>query len=154
MRERQDPIDTELERLLVSFDSCYVWKYGSGAKQGLRELYEKAKREQWNGCEELAWDTPVDPEREILPLTLNPLADYGPFRRLSRKEQYHYQHGLLAWQLSQFLHGEQGALLTASQLVSAVPWIDAKYYASSQTMDEARHVEVFSRYLRDKMEWE
>jgi len=60
----------------------------------------------------------------------------------------------MAWQLSQFMHGEQGALIVASQLVGAVPWMDAKYYASSQTMDEARHVEVFSRYLRDKLEWE
>ena len=35
-----------------------------------------------------------------------------------------------------------------------MPWIDAKYYAGTQTMDEARHVEVFSRYLREKLEWE
>ena len=58
------------------------------------------------------------------------------------------------WQLSQFMHGEQGALIVASQLVGAVPWMDAKYYAATQTMDEARHVEVFSRYLREKLEWE
>ena len=64
------------------------------------------------------------------------------------------RHAMLAWQLSQFLHGEQGALMTASQLVSCVPWIDAKYYAATQAMDEARHVEVFSRYLREKLEWE
>jgi hypothetical protein len=56
--------------------------------------------------------------------------------------------------LSQFLHGEQGALLTAAQLVDGVPWIDAKLYAGTQTVDEARHVEVFSRYLREKLEWE
>ncbi len=61
---------------------------------------------------------------------------------------------MLSWQLSQFMHGEQGALLTASQLVAAVPSIDAKYYAATQVMDEARHVEVFSRYLREKLEWE
>jgi hypothetical protein len=64
------------------------------------------------------------------------------------------RHAMLAWQLSQFLHGEQGALMTASQLVSCVPWIDAKYYAATQAMDEARHVEVFDRYLREKLEWE
>ena len=52
------------------------------------------------------------------------------------------------------MHGEQGALIVASQLVGAVPWMDAKYYAATQTMDEARHVEVFSRYLREKLEWE
>ena len=61
---------------------------------------------------------------------------------------------MMAWQLSQFMHGEQGALIVASQLTGAVPWIDAKYYAATQTMDEARHVEVFSRYLREKLEWE
>ena len=44
--------------------------------------------------------------------------------------------------------------MTASQLVSCVPWIDAKYYAATQAMDEARHVEVFARYLREKLEWE
>jgi hypothetical protein len=123
-------------------------------KQGLRDLYEKAKREQWNGTTQLAWDTPVDPESEIIPAALNPLAEYGPFKRCSAKEQAHVRHGMLAWQLSQFLHGEQGALMTASQLVSCVPWIDAKYYASTQAMDEARHVEVFDRYLREKLEWE
>jgi len=60
----------------------------------------------------------------------------------------------MAVQLSQFMHGEQGALIVASQLAGAVPWIDAKYYAGTQTMDEARHVEVFSRYLTDKLEWQ
>ena len=35
-----------------------------------------------------------------------------------------------------------------------MPWIDAKFYAGTQTMDEARHVEVFSRYLREKLEWQ
>jgi hypothetical protein len=60
----------------------------------------------------------------------------------------------VALQLSQFLHGEQGALIVASQLVGAVPWVDAKYYAGTQTMDEARHVEVFSRYVDEKLEWQ
>ncbi len=146
-------VDTELDRILTSFDTHYSWRYGS-VKEGLRELYEKAKREQWNGATQLAWDTPVDPESEIVPAVFNPLEDYGPFKRCSAKEQAHFRHATLAWQLSQFLHGEQGALMTASQLVACVPWIDAKYYASTQTMDEARHVEVFDRYLREKLEWE
>ncbi|MCH7709907.1 MAG: ferritin-like domain-containing protein [Myxococcales bacterium] len=64
------------------------------------------------------------------------------------------RHAQTSLQLSQFLHGEQGALIVASQLVGAVPWIEAKYYAGTQTMDEARHVEVFSRYLHEKLEWE
>jgi hypothetical protein len=150
---QREAIDCELESILTSFDTSYVWNYGS-VKEGLRDLYEKAKREQWNATQQLAWDTPVDPEGEIIPQSFNPLADWEPFRKLTAKEVRHFQHAQLSWSLSQFMHGEQGALITASQLVGAVPWIDAKYYAASQTMDEARHVEVFSRYLREKLEWE
>jgi hypothetical protein len=145
--------DDELDTILTSFDTNYAWNYGS-VKEGLRDLYEKAKREQWNGTQQLAWDTSVDPESEIIPAAFNPLQDYGPFKRLDARQIAHFRHATLSWQLSQFMHGEQGALITASQLVGAVPWTDAKYYAASQTMDEARHVEVFSRYLREKLEWE
>jgi P-aminobenzoate N-oxygenase AurF len=148
-----DPIDAELETILTSFDTSYVWNYGS-VKEGLRDLYEKAKREQWNGTEQLAWGTEVDPESEIIPAQFNPLQDYGPFKALTESKHKKLRHAQIAWQLSQFMHGEQGALIVASQLVGAVPWMDAKYYASTQTMDEARHVEVFSRYLREKLEWE
>ena len=146
-------LDRELETVLTSFDTSYAWNYGS-VKDGLRDLYEKSKREQWNGTTQLAWQTNVDPEAEIVPAVINPLRDYPPFQKLSPKELVRARHGQLALQLSQFLHGEQGAMIVASQLVGGVPWIEAKYYASAQTMDEARHVEVFSRYVREKMEWE
>jgi hypothetical protein len=146
-------LDQELEAILTSFESCYAWNYGS-VKEGLRDLYEKAKREQWNGTTLLPWDTDVDPERGIIPDVINPLAGYPPYERLGAKEKSRLRHGQVALQLSQFLHGEQGAFIVASQLVGAVPWIDAKYYAGTQTMDEGRHVEVFSRYLREKLEWQ
>src|SRR3989442_5803260 len=146
-------LDEELETILTSFDTSYAWNYGS-VKEGLRDLYEKAKRDQWNGTQQLPWHTDVDPERGILPDFVNPLAGYAPFERLNAREKARLRHAQVALQLSQFLHGEQGALIVASQLVGAVPWIDAKYYAGTQTMDEARHVEVFSRYLRDKLEWQ
>ena len=123
-------------------------------KAGLRELYEKAKREQWNSTTQLKWDTDVDPEGEIIPQAINPMEGYGPYQKLNDKERQRLRHAQISLQLSQFLHGEQGALIVASQLVGAVPWIEGKYYASTQTMDEARHVEVFSRYLREKLEWE
>ncbi|MEY2469864.1 MAG: hypothetical protein QOF21_2562, partial [Actinomycetota bacterium] len=55
------------------------------------------------------------------------------------------------WTLSQFMHGEQGALICTARIVESVPWIDAKYYASTQVMDEARHVEVFAKYLDTKL---
>ncbi len=146
-------LDRELETILTSFDTSYAWNYGS-VKEGLRDLYEKAKRDQWNATTALAWSTPVDPECEIIPQLVNPLADYAPYRKLDERERARLRHAQISLQLSQFLHGEQGALIVASQLVGGVPWIDAKYYAGTQTMDEARHVEVFSRYLREKLEWE
>ena len=146
-------LDRELETLLTTFDTTYAWNYGT-VKDGLRELYEKAKRDQWNGTTQLPWSTDVDPERGIIPELINPLAGYPPFERLNARERSRLRHAQVALQLSQFLHGEQGAFIVASQLVGAVPWIDAKYYAGTQTMDEGRHVEVFSRYLREKLEWQ
>jgi para-aminobenzoate N-oxygenase AurF len=146
-------LDDELETILTSFDTCYAWRY-DGVKAALADLYEKAKREQWNGTIQLAWDTDVDPEAGIIPEIINPLAGYPPFERLNAREKARLRHGQIALQLSQFLHGEQGALIVASQLVGAVPWIEAKHYAATQTMDEARHVEVFGRYLREKLEWQ
>jgi hypothetical protein len=142
-----------LEAILTSFDANYVWNYGDlGA--GLRELYEKGKSDQWNSTTDLDWSTDVDPQSEIMPMFVNPMLGYGPYERLDRREKGRVWHAQISMQLSQFLHGEQGAMIVASQLVSAVPWMDAKFYASSQTMDEARHVEVFSRYIREKLEWE
>jgi hypothetical protein len=148
-----DQTDLELETILTSFDTNYAWNYGS-VKEGLRDLYEKAKRDQWNATQQLDWETDVDPESEIIPAAVNPLQSYGPYQKLDAREKRRLQHAQISLQLSQFLHGEQGALIVASQLVAGVPWIDAKYYAATQTMDEARHVEVFSRYLREKLEWE
>ncbi len=146
-------LDRELETILTSFDTSYAWNYGS-VKEGLRDLYEKAKRDQWNGTTQLDWKIQVDPESEIIPQAVNPLVGFAPYEKLNDKERNRLRHAQLSLQLSQFLHGEQGALIVASQLVGGVPWIDAKYYAATQTMDEARHVEVFSRYLHEKLEWE
>ena len=149
----QGGVDRGLESILTSVDTSYVWNYGS-VKEGLRDLYEKAKRDQWNSTTQLDWSTSVEPESEIIPAGVNPLQSFPPFQKLDAKERARLRHGQISLQLSQFLHGEQGALIVASQLVGGVPWIDAKYYAGTQTMDEARHLEVFSRYLREKLEWE
>ena len=85
-------LDRELETVLTSFDTSYAWNYGS-VKDGLRDLYEKSKREQWNGTTQLAWQTDVDPEAEIVPAVINPLRDYPPFQKLDAKELAHARHG-------------------------------------------------------------
>ena len=142
-----------IEQITTSFDTAYAWNYGT-VKEGLRDLYEKAKRDQWEGAI-LPWETDVDLEKGIFPKELNPFIGYPFFDKMTEKEQHRFGIEDISWTLSQFLHGEQGALLVAGQLVDAVPWIDGKLYAASQVMDEARHVEVYDRYLREKMgmEW-
>ena len=42
--------------------------------------------------------------------------------------------------------------MCTAKIVNTVPQIDSKYYAATQVIDEARHVEVYSRYLHDKLE--
>ncbi len=79
-------LDRELDTILASFDTNYAWNYGS-VKEGLRDLYEKAKRDQWNGTTQLAWNTEVDPESEIIPVAVNPLVGYGPYEKLNDKER-------------------------------------------------------------------
>jgi hypothetical protein len=73
---------------------------------------------------------------------------------MTPKEQTRLRYETLVWNLSQFLHGEQLAIFVAGQLAAAVPWIDAKLYGSTQVVDEARHSEVFYRYLHEKLEHE
>lgn len=129
----------------------YVWTYES-TRQDLRALYEKAKVEQWDGRTYLPWDTQVDPTRENFPDSQIPIYGSHLWVKLSQKNIEELRHHFLAWTLSQFMHGEQGALLATAQIVTTVPLIDAKFYASTQVMDEARHVEVYERYLREKVE--
>jgi hypothetical protein len=146
-----------IRHVQTSFDSLFTWDYEKGRRQGLHKLYEKAKTSQWNAETDIDWsiggqvDLARDPSN---PLNQLGATDEGPFARLSAEERATLGHASIAWTLSQFMHGEQGALLCTAKIVEAVPWVDAKYYAATQVMDEARHVEVYSKYLREKLEWE
>jgi hypothetical protein len=128
------------------------------ARPGLRKLYEKAKTGQWNGSTELAWDTDVDLEKTVtqdqaaIGSGLDPNQYIGtPLEKWGDKEWLEFGIESRRWQLSQFLHGEQGALICTAKITETVPWYDAKLYASTQVVDEARHVEVFARYLQEKL---
>src|ERR671923_1321026 len=74
-----------------------------------------------------------------------------PPRPLADREAMTLNLHLNAFMLSQFLHGEQGALLATAKIVQGVPWAEAKFYAANQVADEARHVEVYHRYLTEKL---
>jgi hypothetical protein len=118
----------------------------------LRSLYDKAKREQWESDTTLDWSADVDPVRENFPDMQIPIYGTDLWARLTPAEISTLRQHSTSWMLSQFLHGEQGALLASSQVVDTVPWLDAKLYGATQVMDEARHVEVYERYLREKVE--
>jgi hypothetical protein len=148
------------EAFKVIEDNCdriYTWNYDRSRPQ-LVTLYNKAAQSQWASVTDLDWSTPVDPDalvdndapnlqlmREVAKMPGSPLAKWG------EKEIHQLGLEMFTAMLSQFMHGEQGAMLTAAKIVETVPWIDAKYYAATQTMDEARHTEVFARYLREKV---
>ncbi len=135
----------------TTFPTSYTWNYDV-FKQDLRRLYEKAKDAQWNAQTKLDWGQDVDPEAEYLPDSQNGIYGTHIWRKMTDPEIRRMRHEMFAWTLSQFLHGEQGALLATAQIVDAVPLADAKFYASTQVMDEARHVEVYDKYLREKLE--
>ena len=136
--------------------ACFTWDYERSRDQ-LVKLYEKAKTSMWNASTDIDWDIDVDPWK-IARDPNNPLNTTmaleragTPFEKLTEDEWYDLGAAQQAWVLSQFMHGEQGALICTAKIVESVPWIDAKYYAATQVMDEARHVEVYARYLKEKM---
>jgi P-aminobenzoate N-oxygenase AurF len=114
----------------------------------LRALYSKAKRNQWDAESQLDWSVEVDPSKPIIGEDRFFFYRMPFFQRLSRSQQETFTAHATAQLLSQFLHGEQGALMTAATLTHAVPDYEAKLYGATQTMDEARHVEVYERYVR------
>jgi P-aminobenzoate N-oxygenase AurF len=155
-------VDEVVHTVVDNAEAIFTWDYEKGARPALNRLYEKAKRSQWNGATDLPWDTDVDQEAVVLAnaattlgglaagideqvIARSAFASWGPqeWVRMGVESQN--------WTLSQFMHGEQGALLCTAKIVETVPWVDAKYYASTQVMDEARHVEVFAKYLDDKL---
>jgi hypothetical protein len=152
-------VDEVQHIIRANSDTLFTWDYEQ-SRQPLIKLYEKAKTSQWNASTDLDWSLPVDQAQQVL---ANAQADInGPFSGgldlkgtpfESWTEDQWIQLGIEGqnWTLSQFLHGEQGALICTAQIVETVPWIDAKYYAATQVMDEARHVEVFARYLNEKL---
>jgi hypothetical protein len=135
----------------------FSWRYDREREQ-LVTLYNKAMASQWNSVTELDWSIEVDPEREAnkevpavrLAREVARMPN-SPLRNWSDKEFDQLALELQKAQLSQFMHGEQGAMMVAAKIVETVPWIDAKYYAATQTMDEARHTEVFAKYLHTKL---
>lgn len=126
------------------------WAYDVPASR-LAQLYETAKRAQWNASTDIDWSLPVPfgaplPEGSRYALgtfRTSPLATRG------RAAWDAFRWEVQAWMVCQFLHGEQAALVACARLAEVLPDLQAKLCAISQAGDEARHAEAFARYVRE-----
>jgi hypothetical protein len=131
--------------------TAFDFKYTDG-RDNLLRLYDKGTRRQWIGSDRLDWSLEIDPERPVgMPDDLHPLFGTEWWDKMTDAEKGEARRHLEAWRFSQFMHGEQGALICTAKIVQTVPDIDSKFYAATQVIDEARHVEVYSRYLHEKV---
>jgi hypothetical protein len=146
------PVDQTQWRIPSGDTTVFDWEYDEGRDRML-SLYERGKQKQWDAAARLDWTIEVD-VNDPMGVPEQSIAIYGSrvWESLSPRDRGTVRHHLASWQFSQFLHGEQGALICSSKIVHTVPGLDAKFYAATQVMDEARHVEVYSRYLREKLQ--
>ncbi len=149
MSEFELTTPTQEPDLDTAMKVVFQWNYDPQVEE-LRRLYVKATEAQWVAERDLDWDRPIDHAKfAATPLGASlPIEQSSYWKSLGEETTWELTRRTAAFRLSNFLHGEQGALMVAAQLVNAVPHTDAKFYAATQTMDEARHVEVFARYIK------
>jgi hypothetical protein len=131
-------------------ETTFTWRYDE-AHERMLSLYAKGKQKQWDAATRIDWSIEVDPMRGSMPDESVGLYGSPVWNAMDERARGELRHHLGAWVNSQFLHGEQGALICSAKLVQAVPGIDQKFYGATQVMDEARHVEIYDRYLREKI---
>jgi hypothetical protein len=151
MRSSAAYIDEHCLPITIKYPALLTWDYTHDDDTLIR-LYDKAKRSQWDAARDVDWSIDVDPGRvpDARAEMLRHATD-TPFARLTEAELRELTWESQAWTISQFLHGEQGALMATAKIVDSVPDYDAKLYAATQVMDEARHVEVYEKYLDEKV---
>jgi hypothetical protein len=129
----------------------FSWEYEEG-RERLLALYQKGKDKQWDGAKRIDWALEVDPY-DPLGTPDEALTLYGTrhWAKMTERDRGELRKHYTSWQFSQFLHGEQGAMVCAARIVESVPDLDAKFYSATQTMDEARHAEIYGRFLHEKV---
>jgi len=137
------------EGVAAALEAVYNWNYESEIDE-LRTLYANALERQWVAMRDLDWASEIDRDAfsSTFPMGGFPIQETDFWQGLPVETRWQLSRRSAAFLLSNFLHGEQGALMVAAQLVNAVPHMDGKFYAATQTLDEARHVEVFAAYIR------
>ena len=147
--------DGVIEMIPSSFPTVYSWDYEVN-KANLRALYDRAKLEQWNAqtndvMPHPDWSLDVPVNIETFPDARFAISTTDVWEKMTPAQRDEFRLQATSWSLSQFMHGEQGALLATAKIVKSVPSVDAKFYAATQVMDEARHVEVYHKYLSEKL---
>jgi hypothetical protein len=141
------PADGSTWEVPQNFDVAFNWDYDEG-RQTMMHLYRKGVEMQWNAEHRIDWSQELDEDNpEQLPEELLPLCGMPRYEAMSPKEKAQVRRHFQAWQISQFMQGEQGALICAAKIVTQVPDVDSKFYAATQVIDEARHVESYKRLL-------
>jgi hypothetical protein len=146
------PVETTEWKFDGATELQFNWEYDDGS-DALLELYEKGKKQQWDASSRIDWSLELDPANPMA-LKDEALSIYGTdyWRKMTDKEKGWLRQNLQANQISQFMHGEQGALIATAKIVGTVPDMNAKFYAATQVMDEARHVEAYKRLLHEKFD--
>src|SRR5437763_6103486 len=151
MYRYQLPVEQTGWTLSGETQTSFTWE-DEDERSRLLALYDKGKKQQWDAATRIDWSIDLDPENpQEIDDRLIPIFGSALWDKLTDKEKVHLRHHQQAQTLSQFMHGEQGALMAAARIVQTVPDLDAKFYAATQVMDEARHVEAYARLLNEKL---
>src|SRR5213082_1066842 len=151
MYRYQLPVEQTGWTLSGETQTSFTWEY-EDERSRLLALYDKGKKQQWDAATRIDWSQDLDPENpQEIDDRLIPIFGSALWDKMTDKEKVHLRHHQQAQTLSQFMHGEQGALMAAARIVQTVPDLDAKFYAATQVMDEARHVEAYARLLNEKL---
>ena len=130
------------------FEAAFDWDYDDGRKH-MMHLYQKGKDMQWDALDRIDWSLELDTENPMeMPDEMSGIYHTPVWGKMSKGEQAETRRHMQAWTMSQFMQGEQAALVCAAKIVQQVPDLDAKFYASTQVMDEARHVEAYKKFLQ------
>jgi hypothetical protein len=154
MTTRHYALPVETTRWFVEgrTETVFNWEYDE-PRDRLLALYEQGKKKQWDAQTLIDWSLDLDIEDQgVFPDMYVPIYGSPSWEKMSRAEKDNVRLHYSAWLNSQFLHGEQGALLCAAKIVQTVPDVDSKFYAATQVMDEARHVEAYNRFLLEKLQ--
>ncbi len=139
----------------ASHQSYFDWSYPTDHEE-LTALHRKAKRARWE-VESLPWNTEVDPYDPLVPLISDEFLDFAAIERITgvqiiAQKRLQHRYDVLSWLMSQYLHGEQAALIASAQITESVRFFEGKLFGATQVDDEGRHVEVFHRYVHEKLE--